>query len=646
MPVSQNAQNLYYYEICLRSASPSSEQWRRLLSKLSYQSGIFGQYRIFLTIRHSVVHYYLESSVLIPNDLQLTDFLLTPLERLPISRIDHYETAHGVFGLSVRRLHDFSELLQVLARKGLQLGYLECTFSHAQLTSSPIYYLIATKFGKTYFQSLKFSSAENLLAIDFSKTPTYSYKKIPKYLKIEKVLPLLSPSSERSVLSIDSFPYTAQKTHLPLDSYDFSKHSLVLGGSGSGKSKFLAALIDQIYQNYPTQYKIVLIDPHDALKAEFGNIVDRRMISFRDPAHSIDLFGIESKDINVSVELLLELFRSIMGKDYNSQLERVLRYASYLLIAAQDFSFVSLRQLLVDTEYRNHLVRQNQDRVPSSVSRFFLADFNSLRTESYAVAIAPLVALIDEIQMVPFFNTSATLPSLSDQIDRNFLTDFSLSRPHLGSKVTQMISGLLLQQLFLLAQRQTHPQKLLIIIDEVAVIESPLLPRLLSELRKYNAAIILAGQYFGQLGANLREAIFANTANYYIFRVSKSDAKLLAQNLDFQLASSTKDEDREKMLSTLKHRECLLQISHQDQILPGCKGMTLEFAPPLVIEEDDFEENSTFPLSPVIKSEEKTKFSFSIDNAISSNDINKTLSARRPEEKDAYARTGSSDASE
>ena len=186
----------------------------------------------------------------------------------------------------------------------------------------------------------------------------------------------------------------------------------------------------------------------------------------------IDLFQTNADDINVGVELCLPCFARLWVPDYNSELERVLRYASFLLMTAGDFSFLRLRELLTDVEYRSQIIDRLKDQVPTSVTRFFLADFNELRTRAYASAIAPIIVFIDEMQMVPVFNDKNFSSNLAGQITNNFLTIFSLSRPRLGNKVTQTIAGLLFQQLFLFAQKSLISQHLIVIVDEVAIIEN------------------------------------------------------------------------------------------------------------------------------------------------------------------------------
>lgn len=586
------------YEIFLGGGDLDAAKWREFLLTVADYLGLFASWKITLQLDATTLHYYLESPKPLPLSFGLADFLLKELKSAkdlaklhPSATPTHTKSPH-LNHQNETCLH----IVRKLQKSGTNLQYLILNFRTCKklLTGSAHIIYSNSKTGaksnpaknpdtparnNLSIRRLTLFNPTTLLAVNFSKTKNYTFKKFPKYLKIEKVLKLLNKTENNSLFEIDTFPYYKINAFLRHDSYDFAKHSLVLGGSGSGKSKFLASFIDKIYRTAPDQYKIVVIDPHDALKNDCSNIESKNIINFQSVRESIDLFQTNADDINVGVELMLTLFRSLMGGDYNSELERVLRYASFLLMTAGDFSFLRLRELLTGVEYRNKIIEQEKDRVPVSVTRFFLADFNELRTRAYATAIAPIIVFIDEMQMVPVFNSEASASNLAAQVHNNFLTIFSLSRPRLGNKVTQTIAGLLLQQLFLFAQKSLIDQHLVVIIDEVATIENPILSRFLSELRKYKTSIMLAGQYFGQLSEELRSAIFANTSNYYIFRVSKSDAELLTHNLNISLAGSDKTEDKQALLTGLKSRECFVQISRGDETYPGCKGRTLDFAP-------------------------------------------------------------------
>ena len=85
------------------------------------------------------------------------------------------------------------------------------------------------------------------------------------------------------------------------------------------------------------------------------------------------------------------------------------------------------------------------------------------------------------MEMLPIFNEDNVTNNLKDEISNNFLTLFSLDRTLLGSKITKTISGLIMQQLFTLIQSNNFKEHIIFIIDEVAIIENPIICRFLSE---------------------------------------------------------------------------------------------------------------------------------------------------------------------
>ena len=562
----------YVYEIFLRHGQVGKTEWNELLSQISHYLKV-ASWSIQLRLQQNVIHYYLCTSRPMPASLNLIDFLLKPctVDALPTS------VAQGLY---YNKWNDnFVTIFQDLYKRQYQLAFAELTFRSFSRLSCRRIKICYRRGTQLHVRKLLLTAPSVFLSINFEQSKTFLFKKFPKYLKLEKVTQLLSSNSDQALLEIDPFPYLETAQYLTLDRYDFTKHSLVIGSSGSGKSRFLASLIHKLSLLSPQAYKVVVIDPHDAFYRDCAGL-NPKVTNFQTIENGLDLFASSADDLNASVELTLTLFRSLMNDNYNGHLERVLRYATYLLTTARAFSFITLRKLLLDLEYRNAIVQQYQNQIPASVAHFFLADFNELKTQNYKDAIAPIIAFIDEMQMVPVFNSESLSTSLAQTVTQNFLNIFSLNRLKLGDKVTKTIAGLLMQQLFLLAQ-QNLPAHLLIIIDEVAIVENPIIARFLSEMRKYHTSIILAGQYFDQITPELRAAIFANSTNYYLFRVSQSDAELLTKNLKIEIEGSDKPEDSQKLLTKLKARECLTQISAGDELLPIFKARTATYQPAL-----------------------------------------------------------------
>ena len=293
-----------------------------------------------------------------------------------------------------------------------------------------------------------------------------------------------------------------------------------------------------------------------------------------------------------------------------------------MLLTGECFCFTNIKKLLLDLEYRTDKIRELEDKLPNSVIDFFLADFNELKAQSYTTAISPIISFIDEMEMIPVFNEENIQHNLEETIEKNFLTIFSLDRLSLGDKATKTIAGLLMQQMLTLVQKMNMEEHVIFIIDEVAVVENPILCRFLSEARKFNLSLFLAGQYFNQISKEVQYAIFANVINYYLFRVSKQDAILLKDIIDMKIPLEDTPEKKEKVLSELKNRECIIRVSSKDTLLPACKAKTLDFKSIPRIREIRIKEE--------VNKEEKSKsFSFSLGNAVSLKDILKVNSTAR-----------------
>ena len=118
---------------------------------------------------------------------------------------------------------------------------------------------------------------------------------------------------------------------------------------------------------------------------------------------------------------------------------------------------------------------------------------------------------------------------------------------------------------------------MILIIDEVAIVENPILKNLLSEARKYNLSIILAGQYFGQISKDLQDAIFSNVMNYYSFRISREDAMILNNQLQMEMAVKNTYHNRIKLLTEIPNRDCIVRISKNGVLIPAFRARTLDF---------------------------------------------------------------------
>ena len=179
-----------------------------------------------------------------------------------------------------------------------------------KIKSNINYYVFKNNLIKKY--KVIYAIPTSILSIDFEGNKRYFYKSSPKYLEINKILHLLNTDSNNALLSVDTFPYLQGNFYLNQNNFSFDKHTVIMGSSGSGKSKFISLLINNIYKNknLKQKYKVVVIDPHAALENDIGGI--GKVIDFNSNLDSIDLFINKNDDIVSSTELLLDLLKSLV----------------------------------------------------------------------------------------------------------------------------------------------------------------------------------------------------------------------------------------------------------------------------------------------------------------------------------------------
>lgn len=570
-----NIRHSFTNEIFLTKKKIDVEEWQVLFCELLKLGGAFSKWRVAISIINHQIRFYLQTPYNLPATLNKMDFFLFKAAAFPL-----IPPTQSRFRPFMRRGNLIDLINYASVRRYGDLRYVTidfCALSYENFCAKTKLYFF--KEGEyTLRQSFALSPSE-LLSLDFAASKSFTCKTQPKYTETSKILEFLHNDSNLAMFSIDVFPYLTERHFLRLSDYDFDKHSLVLGSSGSGKSKFLSSFIANLYQDQVLRpkYKVVVIDPHASLENDVGGL--GRVIDFLEPTRSIDPFSNVTSDINSSSELLLDLFKTLLAEQYNSKLERVLHHSIYLLLANRSLNCSSLRRLLTDLEYRNILIKKLTNSLPISVINFFLSDFNELRTKSYSEAISPIIAFLDEMEMVPVFSQTDFANNLTDTINQNFLTLFSLNRIKLGTKVTKTIAGLIMEQLLMIAESSKYSEHIILIIDEVAVVENPILARLLSEARKYNMSLMLVGQFFNQFSSGLQNSVFANVVNYYLFRLSRLEATLLADCLDFKIPADETRDYKIKILSGLDNRKCMARISINGKLFPAFKANTLNFVP-------------------------------------------------------------------
>ena len=558
------------FEIYLTSSNIDSKEWLKLILKISKINGKFRIWNLWIYIENNCIRYFVETKRNLPPIVgELGEFLIRKSNivlrkkfqyGVPFVLTCNYKNILDVYDRFETRKSQKIQAVKIMIFPYKLDNYLTTTNLYMEDENENI-------INKKVFWN---SSIYEFITLDFITHIRFFYQKNKaRYLDTKKVINILNSSKENAILKANVFPYLQEELYLNYKNYDFAKHSIVIGASGTGKSKLISSIIKNLSQNSynKEKYKVIIIDPHASIENDIGGLKNTNVIDFKTEESSINLFVNSSIDIIAQVESIISIFKNIIADKYNSKLERVLRYSIHLLIENAEFNLVNLRKLLIEIEYRNKVIKKVQNTINPNIIEFFNVDFNELRTKSYQEAISPIISFIDEMQLLPAMNENIAIRDIKDEIEENFITIFSLDQMTLGLNITKTIAGFAMQQILQIVQAHSFNEHIILVIDEVAIIENPIINRFLSEARKYNLSLILSGQYFGQISDYLQKSIFTNVVNYFIFRVSKMDAIILEKNMQMEVAVRNSISIRLKMLSELNDRECVVRVGKDGRML-------------------------------------------------------------------------------
>lgn len=566
------------FELFIQKDKIAKLDWENLVEKIGNYDSNFSIEFVFNT---NVVEFFLYSE----KDLSIlatkfSDFILKPTNKNPFNISDAQKIKFKLSSrdniLEHREKEEFKngriiKKIMIDVKKVLSIATYSITIALEDRSNS-----------KYYSHYLTFANPLINCEFDFKNSNKIKKKSAPLSLKFDEALKIFSSTGKDSVLEVFGFPYFSQPVFVPMKNFDFDKHGLVVGQTGVGKSKFIELFIKNIEKSEKKdEYAVVVVDPHANLFSNFSDI-ESNTVNFDFIKNACDLFPGFSEP-KIATELTILLFKTLLKDQFNAKMERVLKYVLFVLFITNKMTLPNVRKFLTEIEFRKQTLSIVEGEF-SYLNQFFDTEYVELQTRFYEIAIMPILVLIDELQFVPAFS-KGSLENLEESLNKNFLTVFSLNRIYLGDKATRLIAGLIIQQLFLLSQQKLINKKIILLIDEVSVVENESLIYILSEARKFNLSLILSQQYLTQITPDLLKGILSNVYNYFVFKISDEDAKIVAKNLDITFPDDailkykekgiSEEELKRNILVNLNPRECLVRLFGNGKFYPSFKAKTL-----------------------------------------------------------------------
>jgi hypothetical protein len=335
------------------------------------------------------------------------------------------------------------------------------------------------------------------------------------------------------------------KRHFYIPQIKRAEHMVVLGKTGSGKTRLLLRMC---LQDIRAGRGFVFFDHHgetvpqllSAIAAEekrSGQDLSSRLVVIdpSDSQWSVGLNVLQPTGRNPFVEVV-----SIAGilKDrwglttFGAPTEELLRNSLYVL-AESGLTLTELAPLLTDSSFRASCLKKvkNQD----------VRDYWELRFEPQSAAMKavrrdPVLNKVSEFVSDPHFKhilgqRQSTI-DLVDCLNRGAWILVDLSKGRLGrhsSTLGSLILGQLKQAIF----RRSVRQIFTLYCDEIQnlLVADSGIDTLLAEARKFGVSVVSANQFLDQFPKEMRSAIQATGSQIY-FQLSPEDAQQAAAMLD------------------------------------------------------------------------------------------------------------------
>jgi hypothetical protein len=321
---------------------------------------------------------------------------------------------------------------------------------------------------------------------------------------------------------------------------DRRSHFYVVGKTGTGKSHLLRTMLEQ---DIAAGQGCALFDPH-------GDLVHEVLASTQQsPAKDVVFLDVPDPNLRwhfnpfthvapdkqaLAAAGIVEVFKKIWPDDWGPRLEHLLRNVVFTLLETSG-GLADVPSLLTDKTFRAQRVANLKNQV---VRAFWIDEFDRYSQPFRAVVTAPLQNKIGALLTDPLLRRILTEagPSLdlSGIMDGGKILLVNLDKGRIGEGPATLLGSFLLSHMALVGiGRSAVPAEerrdFFVYLDEFQTFTTESLANMLSELRKYRVALVLAHQYLTQLDPTIRDAVFGNIGSFLSFRVGGADAAFLAR---------------------------------------------------------------------------------------------------------------------
>ena len=330
-----------------------------------------------------------------------------------------------------------------------------------------------------------------------------------------------------------------RRTKFGIKKGDRTKHTYVIGKTGTGKTTLLENMAIQDIRN---GNGVGIVDPHGSFAEKMLDYIPEDRIKdvvYFNPSdvdypiafNIMEDVGPEQRHLVASG--LMSVFKKLWPDVWSPRMEYILNNSILALLEYPNATLLGVNRLLADKDFRKEVVANVSDPV---VKAFWEQEFAKY-TDRFAAEATPAIQnKVGQLTANPLIRNiigqSKSSFDFRDAMDGKKILIMNLSKGRIGESSSNLIGAMLITKIYLAAMSRAasagkEQPDFYLYVDEFQNFASEAFQDILSEARKYGLALILAHQYIAQMLEGVRDAVFGNVGTHIVFRVGPADAEVL-----------------------------------------------------------------------------------------------------------------------
>lgn len=378
--------------------------------------------------------------------------------------------------------------------------------------------------------------------------------------------------------------HAGQTVEVRLSAEQRTRHTHIIGASGTGKSTLLFNLIKS---DIESGEGVAVLDPH-------GDLIDR-ILGIIPPERIDDVVLVDPSDDQFSIGFNIlsahsELEKNLLASDlvavfqrlstsWGDQMNSVLQNAILAFLESdRRGTIVDVRRFLIETPFRNDFLKSVKD---AEVVYYWQKSFTHLSgNKSIGSILTRLDALLAKKPIRHMVSQPDNKLDFAHIMDTGKIFLAKLPEGLLGRENSHLLGALLMskfQQTAMSRQAQqiTARRDYWIYADEFANFITPSMAEILSGARKYRIGLTLAHHNLQQLqrDPDVASAVMSHPFTRIVFRVGDDDAKKLAEGFSYFEAKDLRNLEAGQAIARVERSDFDFNLSVPLPTLPDADAM-------------------------------------------------------------------------